>query len=376
MLNEKSNRNAEDSDIYRELQQHLDKMPVGFPPTKSGVELRLLKHFFTPEEAKIATKLNFAWAEDYEPLKSIYERVKDMGLSIEELEKILDTMVKKGTIMSKEEDGKKFYANAMFAIGIYELQLNNINKTWLRDFSQFMKEGYSMEFFGTKISQFRTIPVEQSLTPEHYAPSYEEVSKIIENTQGPIAVARCMCRKVTDMFNHPCKHTNLRETCLIFNEFAQHYIDQELGRVITKEEAFKILEDVKKDGLVLNAGNSQEPSFICCCCNDCCMFLVGMNLLSRPTKFHATNYYAEIDPNMCTGCGTCVDRCQLNAIKLVDHISKVVQKRCIGCGNCVITCPVEAIQLRKKKKSIIPPETEDQLYANILEKKKELKGKN
>ena len=101
-----------------------------------------------------------------------------------------------------------------------------------------------------------------------------------------------------------------------------------------------------------------------------------MNLLSRPTKFHATNYFAEIDPEICTGCGTCVDRCQLNAIKHVDHISKVIQKRCIGCGNCVITCPVEAIQLRKKKKVDIPPETEDQLYANILEKKKELKGKN
>ena len=370
------NNISNNDEAFRELQQHLDEMPVGFPPTKSGVELRLLKHFFTPEEAKIATKLKFAWSENFEPLAIIYDRVKEMGLSIEELEKILDRMVKKGTIMSNENDGRKCYANAMFAIGIYELQLNNINKTWLRDFSQFMKESYSLEFFGTKISQFRTIPVEKSLTPEHYAPSYEEVRNIIEHTEGPIAVARCMCRKVTDLFNHPCKHTNLRETCLIFNEFAQHYIDQELGRPINKEEAFKILKDVKKDGLILNAGNSQEPSFICCCCNDCCMFLIGMNLLSRPTKFHATNYYAEIDPDICTGCGTCIDRCQLNAIKLADDISKVIQKRCIGCGNCVITCPVEAIQLRKKDNVVIPPKTEDQLYTNILEMKNKLKGKN
>jgi len=167
------NNNSDDDEAFRELQQHLDKMPVGFPPTKSGVELRLLKHFFTPEEAKIATKLKFAWTENYEPFEIIYERVKENGLSIEILEQILDRMVKKGIIMSKEEDGRKYYANAMFAIGIYELQLNNINKTWLREFSQFMKESYSMEFFGTKISQFRTIPVEQSLTPEHYAPSYD-----------------------------------------------------------------------------------------------------------------------------------------------------------------------------------------------------------
>ncbi|MBA7629741.1 Ion-translocating oxidoreductase complex subunit B [subsurface metagenome] len=376
MSEENLNGNVEESDVYRKLQQHLDEMPVGFPRTKSGVELRLLKNFFTPEEAKIATKLKFAWSKDFDSLDVIYEYVKESGKTIEELERILDTMFKKGTIMFQEEDDKKYYANAMFAIGIYELQLNNINKKWLREFSQFMKEGYSMEFFGTKISQFRTIPVEKSLTPEHHAPSYEEVRNVIENLEGPLATATCMCRKVTELFNHPCKQTNLRETCLIFNEFAQHYIDQGLGRQITKEEALETLEKVKKDGLVLNAGNSKNPSFICCCCQDCCMLLVGMNLLSRPTKFHATNYYAEVDPDICTGCGTCIDRCQLNALKLINNVSKVIQKRCVGCGNCVITCPVEAIQLRKKENITIPPETEEELYAKILETKKQLKGKN
>ena len=38
----------EDSDIYRKLQQHLDKMPVGFPSVKSGADIRVLKHLFTP----------------------------------------------------------------------------------------------------------------------------------------------------------------------------------------------------------------------------------------------------------------------------------------------------------------------------------------
>ena len=49
-----------ESNIYRELQQHLDTFPVGFPTTKSGVEIRILKQLFTPEEAKIALHLNFA----------------------------------------------------------------------------------------------------------------------------------------------------------------------------------------------------------------------------------------------------------------------------------------------------------------------------
>ncbi|MCK4779024.1 MAG: hypothetical protein KAT57_02505, partial [Candidatus Lokiarchaeota archaeon] len=50
-------------DVYRQLQQTLDEMPIGFPPTKSGVEIRLLKRLFTPEEAKIASKLKFAWKD-------------------------------------------------------------------------------------------------------------------------------------------------------------------------------------------------------------------------------------------------------------------------------------------------------------------------
>jgi len=35
--------------LYRRLQQHLDRMPVGFPATRSGVEIRILERLFTPE---------------------------------------------------------------------------------------------------------------------------------------------------------------------------------------------------------------------------------------------------------------------------------------------------------------------------------------
>jgi len=81
--------------IYNELKEHLDSFPIGYPSTKSGVEMDLLKYFFTPEEARIATKLRFSWYRDLEPLETIYEHSKDLGLSIEKLESHLDTMAKK-----------------------------------------------------------------------------------------------------------------------------------------------------------------------------------------------------------------------------------------------------------------------------------------
>ena len=97
----------ESSGIYRKLQLHLDKMPVGFPSVKSGADIRLLKHLFTPEEAKMAIFLKFGWDRDLEPLEIIYKRAKETGITLEELEQILDKMVSKGSIMAKRENGKK-----------------------------------------------------------------------------------------------------------------------------------------------------------------------------------------------------------------------------------------------------------------------------
>ena len=49
---------ATEERIYRDLQRYLDRLPVSYPETESGVELRILKHLFTPEEAKIAMHLS------------------------------------------------------------------------------------------------------------------------------------------------------------------------------------------------------------------------------------------------------------------------------------------------------------------------------
>ena len=83
-------------DVYTKLQRHLDNLPIGFPSTNSGVEIRLLKRIFSPKEAKIASELRFL----PETLDQVYERIKNSGITIEELEQILDLMAKKGSINS------------------------------------------------------------------------------------------------------------------------------------------------------------------------------------------------------------------------------------------------------------------------------------
>ena len=74
--------------IYIDLQKHLDKQAVGFPPTKTGVEIRILKELFTPEQASLALYLN------YQPqsVLDIFEQVKSTNISLEKVKSMLEEM--------------------------------------------------------------------------------------------------------------------------------------------------------------------------------------------------------------------------------------------------------------------------------------------
>ena len=51
-----------------------------------------------------------------------------------------------------------------------------------------------------------------------------------------------------------------------------------------------------------------------------------------------------VDPEKCTGCGSCEEVCPVEAVKVVDDVSVVDEKVCIGCGECSTVCPENAIQ--------------------------------
>ena len=61
-----------ENEIYRKLQTYLDSLPVDYPQTESGVEIRILKQLFSPQEAEIALNLKFIPQEAkalYRPFK-------------------------------------------------------------------------------------------------------------------------------------------------------------------------------------------------------------------------------------------------------------------------------------------------------------------
>jgi ferredoxin len=358
---------ANEDKVYRDLQRYLDRLPGGFPPVESGLDIKILKRFFTPEEAEMAVQLSMK----PEPLKRIYNRVKNKGMSVEGLRQLLDRMMRKGVILTVEEGyDETHYCNAAFGMGgIFNFQLNCLTKDLLTDYHQYQAERRTKERPRTGGGlPLRTIPVEKSIpVPEKYHVSdYDSVRKLVEEARGKISVANCICRLTSQILGDGCQKTDLIEACLMIGpDHARRHVDMGIGRYVTKEEAFEILDKAQKDGLVLQPENSQRPDTICICCGDCCVLLKMLNQHPRPAEMYVTNFYAEVDRELCLGCNICARKCQLNAIT-INGVAEVNLDRCIGCGNCVALCPQEAMKLVKKEPEKVPLKDKDTVNMKAL----------
>lgn len=362
---------------YRKLQQYFDSFPLGFPPTESGVEIRLLKRLFTLQEAEIALYLkcgHFGSYTNFMSLNDIHDKVKGLGYSLENLEEHLDNMAKKGAIMRATLNGIKSYANVLLILGIYELQVNKLTKEFLEDFGQYIQEGWEPYNRDIEIPQMRVIPVGIEVDYSKEISHYDNIKQLFQESEGPFIIINCVCRQTQDLLGEPCKMTDRREVCMGFGEIAKMYLEQGWGREISKQEALQYLHRNEEEGLIFRPGNTQKMDFVCSCCYCCCGSIANLKSLPNPADFATSNYYALINDDLCTGCGICETRCQMEAISLENNIASISIKRCIGCGNCVITCPSEAISLQKKEDQNIPPLTVEELYQKIRKERNKLEN--
>jgi NAD-dependent dihydropyrimidine dehydrogenase PreA subunit len=358
------------NDVYRDLQESLNKLPISFPATETGVEIKILKQLFTPEQALIASKLSFKLT----PLQEIYESL-DEGLNIiEKLEEILDEMYNLGLILRVIRNDTKLYAASTFIPGFYEFQMNRMTEEFIHDVDQYFEEAYMEELNKVRIPTLRTIPIEQEIGIERNIATYDDFRYFLENCGEPIVLNECICRKKNDLTDRNCKKTDLRESCFSFRKTGEAYLARGLGKIISKEEALNIIEQAEREGLVIQTGNSQRPLSLCLCCGCCCNLLVNQKKFDSPAQYFASNYFARVDKDLCAGCGVCETRCQMDAIKIIDEISNIDLDRCIGCGACVPTCPEEAIRLieKQEKDRTIPEKNTMKTYLKIAERKAEL----
>jgi len=359
---------------YIKLQRHLDSQPVGFPATKSGSEIRILKHIFTPVEAEIAACLTYR----FEPLETIFERAGHLVESTEKLAELLDGIEKKGGIELKIEGGKKVYCNAPLVVGMYEFQLGKLTPAFLKDFDEYTEDKkFGLEFVSTKLPQMRTIPISKSIQAQHRVSTFDEVAVLLKQAEPPFAIFECICREKKALQDEPCQVTDRKETCFAVGYMAQATLRSGIGREITLDESISILEQNQKQGLVLQPSNTEKAEFICSCCGCCCGMLGMHKKLPKPVDFWASNFYAVVDADVCNGCGNCEKRCQVGAVRVSEKKQQAAidLNRCIGCGVCIPTCPDKAMSLQKNHAEVIPPPTREDLYDIIMSHKKGTLGK-
>jgi ferredoxin len=75
---------------------------------------------------------------------------------------------------------------------------------------------------------------------------------------------------------------------------------------------------------------------------------------------------AQINTDICIGCGICAKVCPTLAVTLREHKAAVDSKRCLACANCHQRCPVEAISLvRLDAPFIVKEEVRDEDRAQV-----------
>jgi electron transport complex protein RnfB len=345
-------------DAYVKLREFLDQLPGGFPSTDSGVEIKILKKLFTPDEAELALHLT----EEPEEASVIAKR---MGKDSSETAKKLESMATQGSVF-RVRDGKKllYHAN-QFVIGLYEFH----QKTLDREFAELMEEYMpylGMVWVTTKTKQLRIVPVDSAIGTLPAVAPYNRIRELVKG-QEVIAVAPCICRKEQALMGNACDRP--RDLCFPFGDLARYYIDNGMGRQISAEEALKLLDIAEESALVLSPSNTQELEYMCCCCSCCCGVLRGLALFERPADHVQSGYQARIDTELCSSCGTCLERCQVNAIKETADAMAVDSARCIGCGLCVSRCPEEAITLTVYPGAQAPPPNLAEMKMRILQER-------
>ncbi len=268
--------------MYRKLRRHLNRMPVGFPRTPGGTEVRLLKRLFTPHEALLALSMNHR----LEPVEVIQHRAAMANAEqMMPIRTLLEAMARKGAVLNVCREGREHYALVPLVVGMFEFQAGNLSIEMYRDTLQYFKRGYALEYLSTAIPQTRVIPIRKSIGNEHVVATYDEIRELVRRAGKRIGLAPCICRKGKDLIGQSCRKTQRREICLVMRDLFEHGHRHDLVKPITNAEALAILDENEKAGLVLQPSNEQEPQFVCSCCQCCCGILGMLNALPKPTRF-------------------------------------------------------------------------------------------
>ena len=359
----------EHNELYTSLKKHLDAMPAGFPDCRDCAEIKLLRKFYTPEQARAA----LACTAMPEPVSAIAGRLE---IDEQEAAEVIEQMAKEGLLFRVRTSKGPLYAQPNFIMGIYEWHVNTIDKETAELADRYYEGMFEHHWRGKDTKQLRVVPVNTSIIQKDTVRSYDNIRDLVRGSgKGPYAVAPCICR--VEQMKKGNTVTRPLETCLTFGYTAKYYIENGIGRELTEEELMAKLDECEKAALVPFGTNSQEITNMCMCDSDSCQLFRILKSYRRPAEEVHSAYRAEIDPSQCSGCGVCATRCQVDAIletgeaaaKPGKHAYAVIEERCIGCGLCVQRCPAAAVAMVRKEKLPDVPENIFTMYGRMAKER-------
>jgi Na+-translocating ferredoxin:NAD+ oxidoreductase subunit B len=341
-------------DIYERLVAALDALPHGFPRTPSGVELKLIKMAFTPEEVWLAGQIS----RFPETAAEIAQRVgRDEAQVRETLESLvprrlvrLDSPGMAAPGLTPQVTGEKKYRLGPFLVGWYEAMMRLLDKEFAELFEQYVIEGGGERILSPRPGSLGVVPVRGSLKPElmELMEPHLDIDAHFKRHER-FLVIDCVCkREMALLHGHSCALPTKR--CGFVGLPPQTPLGE---NVLDREAASKLLDELSGMGHVQLAFygftmGADSPQFVgtCNCCACCCGILHGQHLAGLAEGPQRSNYRAVADPDGCISCGACIDRCPVDAIANDrDDKAQVERAKCIGCGVCVIGCPTDAIEL-------------------------------
>jgi electron transport complex protein RnfB len=343
-------------DIYERLAAAQEALPHGFPRTKSGVEIKLIKMAFSPEEVALAGQLT-RFPE------TAAEIAKRVGRDVAEVTTLLESLIPRrlvrldspgmaGPGLTPEAEGDRKYRLGPFLVGWYEASMRLLDKEFAELFEQYVIEGGGEKILAPRPGVLGIVPVRGSLKPEQMKTmeSHLDIDAHFQRHER-FLVIDCVCKREQEMQGHfDC--TQPMKRCGFVGLPSQTPLSE---TVLDRVEADKLLHKLGQMGHVNLAFYgftmaAESPQFVgtCNCCPCCCGILHGQKISCVKEGAQRSNYRAVIDPDECVVCGACIERCPVDAItedEDSDKKSLVEREKCIGCGVCVIGCPTDAIEL-------------------------------
>jgi ferredoxin len=348
---------------YLELADRINRHPQGAPPSK--LLFRILEMLFSEREAELVARLPIA------PFTAD-KAAKAWKMSVDAARTILDELAGRAVLVDILHEGETTYALPPPMAGFFEFSMmrvrNDLDQHLLAElFFEYLnvEEDFVKELFTEGETQLGRAFVSEDALPIDPALEvldFERATRVAE-TASDIAVGMCYCRHKMAHLDRACSAP--MDICLTFNTTASSLSRHGHARSIDVVECLDLLGEARDRGLVQFGENVQRRvNFICNCCGCCCEAMIAARRFGHLQPVHTTNFLPEVDHETCTGCGTCVAACPVEAMTLVSandpdkprrKAARLDEDLCLGCGVCVPACPESGIRLRSRDHRVITP---------------------